>query len=66
MKSYRVRLGPKSNRADVLRTGEFGCLPTEKTICIQSTDRVEATSQGRLELPAAGWGRKAFPWNCQR
>ena len=62
MKSHRVRLGPKSSMAGVLRTGEFGCLPTEKTIQgIQGTDRVEATSQGHLQLPAAGWGRKAFP-----
>lgn len=66
MKSHWVRLDPKSNMAGVLRTEEFEYLPTEKTICTQDTDRVEATSQEHLELPAAGQGGKVFPWNRER
>lgn len=34
---------------------------TEKAICVQGTDRVGTTSQGYLELSAAGKGGKAFP-----
>ena len=63
MELHRVRLRPKSGMAGVIRTGEFGCLLTEQTVCTQGTDRVEATSQGHLGLPAAGQGGT---WNPER
>lgn len=49
MKSPGMRLSPKSSMAGVLRTKGFGCLPTEKAICVQGTVRVGTTSQGHLE-----------------
>lgn len=51
MKSHRMRLNPKYSMAVL----------TEKAICVQGTDRVGTTSQGYLELSAAGKGGKAFP-----
>lgn len=52
-----MRLSPKSSMAGVLRTRGFGCLPTEKAICVQGTDRVGTTSP--TSGTSSSW--KGFP-----